>query len=142
MWGLTPAPWSVREGDSFRDLERNPEATPVPGLLIYRIDDELFFANAAFFVRDVTRRLIASDPPAGGLVLDMEGVSDIDTTAVQQLDELLDTLERAEVTVTLARVRQPVREMLERSDVLDRIGADGIFLEVDDAVAQHVRGDD
>jgi SulP family sulfate permease len=128
----------VEGTDTFRDVDRNPDAHPIPGLLIYRIDDELFFANAAFFVRDVTERLIGSDPPPTGLVFDLEGVSDIDTTAIQQLDELLDDLDAADVTVTLARVRQPVMDMLKRSDVLDRVGQDAIFLEVDDAVEHYL----
>ncbi len=128
--------------DTFRDVDRNPDAHPLPGLLIYRIDDELFFANAAFFVRDVTRRLLESDPAATALVLDLEGVSDIDTTAVQQLDELLDDLAAADVGVTMARVRQPVIDMLERSGMLDRLGPEAVFLEVDDAVdAYRRRGD-
>jgi SulP family sulfate permease len=119
--------------DTFRDLDRNPDAHRVPGLLIYRIDDELFFANAAFFVRDVKARLVAAEPPAEALVIDAEGVSDIDTTAIQELGDLLDDLAAADVAVSFARVRQPVREMLERSGVLDR-NNETIFLEVDDAV--------
>jgi SulP family sulfate permease len=125
----------VEGTDTFRDIDRNPDAHAMPGLLIYRIDDELFFANAAFFVRDVKARLVASDPPATALIIDAEGVSDIDTTAVQQLGELLDDLEAADVAVMVARVRQPVRDMLERAGLADRISDDDIFLEVDDAVA-------
>ena len=121
--------------DTFRDIDRNPDAHALPGVLIYRIDDELFFANAAFFVRDVKTRLVASDPPATALIIDAEGVSDIDTTAVQQLGELLDDLEAADVAVMVARLRQPVRDMLERAGLAERISDDAIFLEVDDAVA-------
>jgi len=129
----------VEGTDTFRDVDRNPGARPVEGLLIYRIDDELFFANAAFFVRDVKQRLVDADPAATALVLDMEGVSDIDTTAIQQFDELLDDLDAADVSVTMARVRRPVIDMLERSDVLDRLGGAAIFLEVDDAVDAYRR---
>ena len=124
----------VEGTDTFRDVERNPDAHPVPGLLIYRIDDELFFANSAFFVRDVKERLIESDPPATALVIDAEGVSDIDTTAVQQLEELIEDLEAADVAVTFARVRGPVRDMLERAGIMELVGEDAIYLEVDDAV--------
>jgi SulP family sulfate permease len=128
----------VEGTDTFRDVDRNSDAHRIPGLLIYRIDDELFFANAAFFVRDVKERLVASDPPADTLIIDAEGVSDIDTTAIQQLDELMDDLDTADVTVYAARVRQPVREMLARSGLTERIGEDSIFLEVDDAVARYL----
>ena len=121
--------------ETFRDLDRNPDAHAIPGILVYRIDDELFFANAAFFVRDVKAKLVASDPPATALVIDAEGVSDIDTTAIQQLDELLDDLDEADVAVAFARVRKPVRDMVQRSGMIDRLGGDdAIFLEVDDAV--------
>ena len=125
----------VEGTDTFRALEHHADAHRIPGLLIYRIDDELFFANTAFFVRDVEQRLAASEPPASTLVVDAEGMSDIDTTATQQLEELLDGLDAAGIDVSWARVRQPVLDMLERSGLLDRIGEDHIFLEVDDAVA-------
>ena len=125
----------VEGTETFRDLDRNPDAHAVPGILVYRIDDELFFANAAFFVRDVKAKLVASEPPATALVIDAEGVSDIDTTAIQQLDELLDDLDDADVAVAFARVRKPVRDMVQRSGMIDRLGGDdAIFLEVDDAV--------
>ncbi|MGI9603115.1 MAG: SulP family inorganic anion transporter, partial [Acidimicrobiales bacterium] len=130
----------VEGTDTFRDMERNPDARRVPGVMIYRIDDELFFANAAFFVRDVKARLIDTDPQPPALVLDLEGVSDIDTTAIQELGDLLDDLEAAEVSVSMARVRGPVRDMLARSGLLDRLGDDEIFLEVDDAVERHRGG--
>ena len=128
----------VEGTDTFRDVNRNPDANAIPGLLIYRIDDELFFANAAFFVRDVKTRLVEAEPPATALVIDAEGVSDIDTTAIQQLEELLDDLSAAGVTVTFARVRQPVREMLHRSGILEHVGDNAIFLEIDDAVQSHL----
>jgi SulP family sulfate permease len=124
----------VEGTDTFRDVTRHVDARPIPGLLIYRIDDELFFANAAFFVRDVTARLVASDPPATALVIDAEGVSDIDTTAIQQLDEMLEDLADAEITVAFARVRQPVRDMIKRAGLQGRVPEHLIFLEVDDAV--------
>ena len=120
--------------DTFRDLDHHDNAHPIPGLLIYRIDDELFFANAAFFVRDVKARLVASDPPATTLVIDAEGVSDIDTTAIQQLEELLDDLDEANIAVAFARVRQPIHDMIERAGLRGRLGDNSIFLEVDDAV--------
>jgi SulP family sulfate permease len=130
----------VEGTDTFRDMDRHDNAVSIPGLMIYRIDDELFFANAAFFVRDVKARLVASDPPATALVIDAEGVSDIDTTAVQQLDELIGDLTDANVEVTFARVRQPVLNMLERAGITERIADDAIFLEVDDAVQHHIGG--
>ena len=126
--------------DTFRDLDRHADAHRIPGLLIYRIDDELFFANTAFFDRDVTQRLVSSELPDVALCIDAEGMSDVDTTAVQQLGELLDELDTADIAVSMARVRQPVLDMLDRSGLLDRIGEQNIHLEVDDAVAAYLDG--
>jgi SulP family sulfate permease len=132
----------VEGTDTFRDLARHADAHPIPGLLIYRVDDELFFANTTFFVSDVKHRLVTADPPDSALLIDAEGMSDIDTTATQQLGELLDELDAAGIEVLWARVRQPVLDMLERSGLLDRIGDDHIFLEVDDAVAHYLTDHD
>ena len=128
----------VEDTDTFRDLARHSDAHRIPGLLIYRIDDELFFANTAFFVRDVQHRLVTSDPPANTLLIDAEGMSDIDTTATQQLGELFDELDGAGIDVLWARVRQPVHDMLDRAGLTDRIGEDNVFLEVDDAVTSYL----
>jgi SulP family sulfate permease len=73
-------------------------------------------------------------------VIDAEGVSDIDTTAVQQLGELVEDLAAADVAVTFARVRGPVREMFERADIIELVGEDAIYLEVDDAVDHYLAG--
>ena len=132
----------VEGTDTFRDLARHSDAHPIPGLLIYRVDDELFFANTAFFARDVQHRLVTADPPDNALLIDAEGISDIDTTATQQLGELLDELDAAGIEVLWARVRQPVLDMLERSGLLERVGKDHIFLEVDDAVTHYLADHD
>ena len=128
----------VEGTDTYRDLDNFPDAKPIGGLLIYRIDDELFFANTASIVNDIERRLSVSEPPAAALVIDAEGMSDIDTTATQQFGELLDDLDAVGIEVLWARVRQPVVDMLERSGLMDRIGKDHVYLEVDDAVSDHL----
>jgi SulP family sulfate permease len=129
----------VEGTDTFRDLERNPDAVAIPGLMIYRVDDEMFFANASFVMRDIRRRLVEADPPVSALVFDAEGVSDIDTTAIAQLVDLVTDLDAADVEVSFARVRQPVRDMIERAGLRDRVGEHAVFLEVDDAVQHYLR---
>ena len=73
-------------------------------------------------------------------MIDAEGVSDIDTTAVQELEDLIQDLEAADVAVSFARVRGPVRDMFDRAGILDQVGDDALFLEVDDAVAHYLGG--
>lgn len=123
--------------DTYRSLD-HPDTAPVDGLLVYRVDDELFFANVAYVVRDLRTRLAAADPAADTVLLDLEGVSAVDTTALDALGDLLDHLDHDGVSVLVARVRRPVAGLLRRAGLLDRIGVEHVFLEVDDAVAWYL----
>lgn len=125
--------------DNYGDLELHPQAATTPGLMIYRFDAELFFANSRWFVSDVEHRLDAADPPVVELLIDFEVISDLDSTAADALHELCDDLRAADVTVSLARVRGQVRDTLERTGLVDRIGADNIHLDVDEGVEAYLR---
>ena len=128
----------VEGTDTYRDVDRNPDAQAIPGLLVYRVDDEMFFANASFIMNDIRRRLVASDPPATAIILNAEGVSDIDTTAIAALTDLVADLDAADVEISFARVRQPVRDMIRRSGIRHDLAEHRVFLEVDDAVAHFI----
>ena len=124
--------------DTYRSLERYPDARQVDGLVIYRFDAPLFFANSNWFRDQVLKAVARAEPPATELLIDGEVISDLDTTAVQAFDQLLDDLQAADVAVSMARVRHPVRDMMERTGLLERVGESNIHLEVDDAVAAHL----
>jgi SulP family sulfate permease len=66
------------------------------------------------------------------MVIDAEAVSDLDTTGVGVLDDLHVALQARGITLVLARVKAPVRAYLERAGLLDQLGQESIFLEVDD----------
>jgi SulP family sulfate permease len=121
--------------DSFRAADSTPEGRPEPGMLLYRFDGPLFFANADVFRDDITEAVAASEPPAQWVVLDMEGVADTDSTATQMLVELLGDLAGRGVTVAFARLKSPVAAYLERAGIGAAADPGRVFLEVDDAVA-------
>ena len=107
-----------------------------PGILAYRFDGPLFFANAQLLADDIEAALAVTDGATDRwVVIDAEGVSDLDTTGVGVLDDLRIALEGRGIALVLARVKAPIRAYLERSGFLDRLGGQNIFLEVDDAVA-------
>ena len=81
--------------DSYRAADSTPEGRPEPGMVLYRFDGPLFFANADVFRDDVTEAVAVADPPARWVVLDMEAVADTDSTATQMLVELLGDLARS-----------------------------------------------
>lgn len=125
--------------DSYGDLDDHPEARPVPGLLLYRFDAPLFFANAGRLRDEVLAELDGADPPVEVVVLDLESAHDVDSSALQILHELADDLDRRGVGLELARVRTEVLDLLRVGGVLDRVAADGVHLDVDDAVASYRR---
>jgi SulP family sulfate permease len=121
--------------DSYRAADSTTGGLPEPGMVLYRFDGPLFFANADIFRQDVTDAVAAADPPARWVVLDLEAVGDTDSTATQMLVELLDDLESQGITVTFARLKAPVAAYLERAGIGAAVRPGRVFLEVDDAVA-------
>ena len=92
---------SADEDYRFRSIDRHPEYETIPGLVLFRFSNELFFANAAYF-RDETLRLVAeADPPARTVLVDASAISHLDTTAVAMLEDLIDRLEAEGVTFEL-----------------------------------------
>ncbi len=81
------------DGSRFSDLEDDPGATPIPGVLIHRFEAVLIFANADLFQDDLLARVRAAEPPPGTVVLDFEAVSQVDVTGAQTLRSVHDTLD-------------------------------------------------
>ena len=117
------------------EIDRRGSNQASPGILVYRFDGPLFFANAAF-LQDEIRELVASaDPPLEFVVIDAEAIGDIDVTAAAMLSDLLKELSTAGITLGLARTDRPVREMLSRTGFLQRLGIENLFPTVRTAVA-------
>jgi SulP family sulfate permease len=121
--------------DSFRGTDATPDGVPEPGLLVYRFDAPLFFANADVLRDDVTEATTTAEPPAQWVILDLESVSDVDSTAAEMLLELAADLRARGIGLALARLKAPVADYLLRAGLFDAVGRDRVYLEVDDAVA-------
>jgi len=114
----------------MHDVDDYPEAQTIPGLVVYRYDSPLFFANAA----DFRRRAVAAvdetsstDGPVRWLLLNVEANVEIDSTAVAALEELRLQLADRGVLLALARVKQDLAVQLARGGFLQRVGAERIF---------------
>jgi MFS superfamily sulfate permease-like transporter len=115
------------------DRELHPEAEELPGLVILRFDAPLFFANARTF-RDRIRRLAAADPPPQWILLAAEPVTDVDTTAADMLAELDQELNAKGISLVFAELKDPVREKLERYELIGPLDPDHFFPTIDAAV--------
>ncbi|MGD9527139.1 SulP family inorganic anion transporter [Pseudonocardia sp.] len=111
----------------MHDLDDYPHARSVPGLVVFRYDAPLFFANAEDFRERSLAEVTAADPPARWLLLDVEAVVDIDITAADALQALCDELDRRGVVIALARAKQELVAALRRAGLVDRIGSQRIF---------------
>ncbi len=100
----------------YHDTRSYPDARHLPGLVIFRFDAPLFFANATTF-RELVLRLANDDPRPRWIVVAAEAMTDIDTTAADMLESLDATLERQGVCLVLAELKDPVRRKLERYGV-------------------------
>ena len=123
----------------MHDIDDYPDARQVPGLVVYRYDSPLFFANAQNFKRRALGSLDLAEGPAEWLILNMEANVEVDLTSVDALDQLRAELERLGVVLALARVKQDLREDLASSGFLDRVGQERVFMTLPTAVAAYIR---
>jgi len=118
---------------TFRDIENYSEAATLPGLVVYRFDAPIFFANADTFREDVLRLVREASKPVTEVVVSAEAITDIDTTGVVMLQRLLNDLEESGVRLSMARVRTSVRDVLSRAGLEERIGREHFYLTVVEA---------
>ncbi|MCL8013063.1 SulP family inorganic anion transporter [Streptomyces sp. AS02] len=124
----------------MHDIDDYPEARTIPGLLVYRYDSPLFFANAEDFRR---RALAAVDEvdeqtgPVRWFVLNTEANVEVDITALDALDELRRELTDRGIVFALARVKQDLLEELRAYGLTDAVGPDLVFPTLPTAVAAY-----
>jgi MFS superfamily sulfate permease-like transporter len=111
----------------LHDVDDYPEATTIPGLVVYRYDAPLCFANAEDFRVRVLRAVDEEAMPAEWVVLNMEANVEIDLTATDMLEDLRSDLAARGVVLALARVKQDLAVYLGRAGLSDEIGEDRIF---------------
>jgi sulfate permease, SulP family len=122
----------------MHDLDDYPEAQQVPGLVVYRYDSPLFFANADDFRRRALAAVDVAPVPVHWLLLNAEANVEVDITAIDALDALRDELDHRGIVLALARVKQDLRDVLAPSGFLDRLGADRVFYTLPTAVTAYL----
>ncbi|MEV4538753.1 sulfate permease [Asanoa sp. NPDC049518] len=111
----------------MHDVDDYPQAHTVPGLLIYRYDSPLFFANAEDFHRRALAAVDQQPEPVAWFVLNTEANVEVDITALDAMDRLRRELEARDIVFALARVKQDLLDDLTTYGMADRVGPDRIF---------------
>lgn len=104
----------------YHDLSRYPEGERIPGVVIVRFDAPLFFANGGIFDDFVRSRVRAAGPGVHTVILAAEPITDIDTTAIDELVELDDYLVSHGITLVLAEMKDPVVDVLRAYGLSER----------------------
>ena len=111
----------------MHDVDDYPGAAVVPGLMVYRYDSPLFFANTEDFRRRALASVADADEPVLWFVLNAEAITDVDITAVDALEDVRRELTDQGIVFAMARVKWELRSDLERIGLLERIGENRLF---------------
>jgi anti-anti-sigma factor len=120
--------------EAYRDVHRHPDAITFPGLLIWRVGGDLFFASIGHVDAGLKAALALARPPTKNVLVDADSVNFIDTSACDALLNLIKQLQSQGITFTFARVRDEVRERLRLAGIEAVIGSANFYERVTDGV--------
>jgi sulfate permease, SulP family len=127
----------AKGGTVYRGVTDKETALTEPGLIVYRFDAPLVFANAAFFTERLEDLIANAGEGLKCIIIDAEAISDFDSTAAEALETLNTDLERRKVELWIARANAPLRDLLQVTGLITRIGEDNIHPSVRAAVAAY-----
>lgn len=130
--------------EGYHDITRHPDAAQLPGLILFRWDAPLFFANAELFTNRVLALTGEGAAPVRWLVVAAEPITSIDVTSADAVADLAQTLRAAGVTLCFAELKGPVKDKFRRFGLIDLLGEAALYRTVEAAVrsyqAQHAVG--
>ncbi len=145
LWDGWRPHWAVlgrAEGvRGYHDIKRYPTAHQIPGLVLFRWDAPLFFANAELFKQCVLDAAANAPTKTRWMVVTAEPVTSVDVTAADALTELQEALKEAGIDLCFAELKDPVKDKLKRFGLFTQIGENRFFptisAAVDDYLATH-----
>jgi high affinity sulfate transporter 1 len=135
-WAVLGKPEGV---DGFHDVARYPDAARIPGLVLFRWDAPLFFANAELFGQRVDDAVTASPTPVRRVVVSAAPITSVDVTSADALAELVEALKAKGVELCFAEMKDPVKDKLKRFGLFTQFGEGRFFPTIESAVNAHLR---
>jgi high affinity sulfate transporter 1 len=111
----------------YHDIKRYPGARLIPGLLLFRWDAPLFFANAELFHQRILEAVASSPTPVKRIIVAAEPVTSIDVTSADMLAELAQGLQESGIELRCAELKDPVKDKLKRFGLLERFGTTNFY---------------
>jgi sulfate permease, SulP family len=128
--------------EAYRDVRRHPEARTFPGLLIWRVGGDLFFASIGHLDAGLQAALAAARPPAKHVLVDADSVNFIDASACDALLNSIKQLQSQGITIAFARVRDEVRERMRLWGIEALVGSANFYERVTDGVRAWQQGEE
>ena len=125
--------------EGYHDITRYPDARQIPGLVLFRWDAPLFFANAELFRERVLNAVAKSSTPVRQVVVAAEPVTGVDITAADALAELDEALSNVGIELCFAELKDPVKDELKRFGFFSMIGEKSFFPTIEAAVRSYVQ---
>jgi len=125
--------------EGYHDITRYPDARQIPGLVLFRWDAPLFFANAELFKERALDAVARSPSPVRWLVVAAEPVTSVDVTATDVLAELDEMLHSAGTELCFAELKDPVKDKLKRFGLFSVIGEKYFFPTIEASVRSYVQ---
>jgi MFS superfamily sulfate permease-like transporter len=122
----------------YHDIGRYPDAKRIPGLVLFRWDAPLFFANAELFHARVRAAVASSPTSVRRIVVAAEPVTSVDVTAADMIAELDDSLRADEIEFCFAEMKDPVKDKLKRFGLFARFGAEAFYPTLGEAVRAYL----
>ncbi len=122
----------------YHDITRYPDARQIPGLVLFRWDAPLFFANAELFKERILEAAAKSPTPVRRLVVAAEPVTSVDVTAADTLAELDKNLEEAGIELCFAELKDPVKDKLKRFELFSKFGESSFYPTIGAAVSSYL----
>jgi MFS superfamily sulfate permease-like transporter len=123
----------------YHDIKRYPSARRVPGLVLFRWDAPLFFANAELFHQRVLQAVAESPTPVRRIIVTAEPVTSIDVTSADMLAELEHSLTESGIELRFAEMKDPVKDKLKRFELFERFGAGNFYPTIGAAVDAYLK---
>lgn len=120
----------------FKNMERNPEAKPIEGVMILRVDASFSFVNADFFRDYIIEKSRERNESTRYVIIDGSTINTLDTTAVDQIKSMISTLENWDIELYITGLKGPVRDIVDKSGLREFLGPDHFFRDPHEAVSE------
>ncbi|HEA69979.1 MAG TPA: sulfate permease [Desulfobacterales bacterium] len=125
--------------NTYRNIAVHPKAETIPGLLVFRFDAPIIFANAGYFADEVRRLIANSATPVHGVMIPSRQINQLDSTGASQLERLHAELNAKGIVLSFVEVKSALREALHRTGIEEKIGVSHFYESIEDGVQAFLR---